>query len=103
MYQDKLKIEKMNLFGIFLLFEIECFYLNGNFVLYLIGRVQKNLDIGEFKGVFGVEKIFDSYLSGFKGLLRYIYDIWGYIVLNIKKEKQFKCGDDVYLIIDLNI
>lgn len=78
-YQDKLKIEKMNLPGISLLPETERFYPNGNFASHLIGRAQKNPDTGELKGALGVEKIFDSYLSGSKGSLRYIHDIWGYI------------------------
>ncbi len=50
----------------------------------------QNPDTGELKGALGVEKIFDSYLSGSKGSLRYIHDIWGYIAPNIKKEKQPK-------------
>lgn len=102
-YQDKLKIEKMNLPGISLLPETERFYPNGNFVSHLIGRAQKNPDTGELKGALGVEKIFDSYLSGSKGSLRYIHDIWGYIAPNTKKEKQPKRGDDVHLTIDSNI
>lgn len=40
-YQDKLKIEKMNLPGISLLPETERFYPNGNFASHLIGRAQK--------------------------------------------------------------
>ncbi|MGT2357200.1 hypothetical protein ACVPOS_09920 [Staphylococcus aureus] len=54
--------------------ETERFYPNGN-LSHLIGRAQKNPDTGELKSALGVEKIFDSYLSGSKGSLRYIHDI----------------------------
>ena len=57
-YQDKLKIEKMNLPGISLLPETERFYPNSNFASHLIGRAQKNPDTGELKGALGVEKDF---------------------------------------------
>lgn len=83
-----MKIEKMNLPGISLLPETERFYPNGNFASHLIGRAQKNPDTGELKGALGVEKIFDSYLSGSKGSLRYIHDIWGYIAPNTKKRSS---------------
>lgn len=102
-YQQKTKIENMNLPGITLYPETERFYPNGNFASHLIGIAQKNPDTGELKGALGVEKIFDSYLSGSKGSLKYIHDIWGYIAPNTKSEKQPKRGDDVHLTIDSNI
>ncbi|MEJ7220465.1 penicillin-binding protein [Staphylococcus gallinarum] len=102
-YQEKEKIEKMNLPGITLYPETERFYPNGNFASHLIGIAQKDPDSGELKGAMGVEKIFDSYLKGQKGTLSYIHDIWGYIAPNTKKEKTPKRGDDVHLTIDSNI
>ncbi|MCE4953447.1 penicillin-binding protein [Staphylococcus haemolyticus] len=102
-YQDKQKLEKMDLPGITLYPETERFYPNGNFASHLIGMAQKNPDTGELKGALGVEKIFDSYLSGTKGALSYIQDIWGYIAPNTKNEKSPKRGDDVHLTIDSNI
>ncbi|WP_210135316.1 penicillin-binding protein [Staphylococcus sp. GDX8P80P] len=102
-YQDKQKLEKMDLPGITLYPETERFYPNGNFTSHLIGMAQKNPDTGELKGALGVEKIFDSYLSGTKGALSYIQDIWGYIAPNTKNEKSPKRGDDVHLTIDSNI
>lgn len=102
-YQDKQKLEKMDLPGITLYPETERFYPNGNFASHLIGMAQKNPDTGELKGALGVEKIFDSYLSGIKGALSYIQDIWGYIAPNTKNEKSPKRGDDVHLTIDSNI
>ena len=102
-YQDKQKLEKMDLPGITLYPEIERFYPNGNFASHLIGMAQKNPDTGELKGALGVEKIFDSYLSGTKGALSYIQDIWGYIAPNTKNEKSPKRGDDVHLTIDSNV
>lgn len=101
-YQDKQKLEKMDLPGITLYPETERFYPNGNFASHLIGMAQKNPDTGELKGALGVEKIFDSYLSGTKGALSYIQDIWGYIAPNTKNEKSPKRGDDVHLTIDSN-
>ncbi|QUX19316.1 penicillin-binding protein [Staphylococcus haemolyticus] len=102
-YQDKQKLEKMDLPGITLYPETERFYPNGNFASHLIGMAQKNPDTGELKGELGVEKIFDSYLSGTKGALSYIQDIWGYIAPNTKNEKSPKRGDDVHLTIDSNV
>ncbi|MDG0843340.1 penicillin-binding protein [Staphylococcus equorum] len=102
-YQEKEKIEKMNLPGVTLYPETERFYPNGNFASHLIGIAQKNPDTGELNGAMGVEKIFDSYLSGQKGALSYIHDIWGYIAPNTKKEKTPQRGDDVHLTIDSNI
>ena len=93
----------MDLPGITLYPETERFYPNGNFASHLIGMAQKNPDTGELKGALGVEKIFDSYLSGTKGALSYIQDIWGYIAPNTKNEKSPKRGDDVHLTIDSNI
>ena len=102
-YQEKEKIEKMKLPGVTLYPETERFYPNGNFASHLIGIAQKDTDSGELKGALGVEKIFDSYLSGQKGALSYIHDIWGYIAPNTKKEKVPKRGDDVHLTLDSNI
>ena len=102
-YQQKEKIEKMNLPGITLYPETERFYPNGNFASHLIGRAQKNPDTGELNGALGVEKIFNSYLNGKKGALSYIQDIWGYIAPNTKHESSPKRGDDVHLTIDSNI
>ena len=102
-YQEKEKIEKMKLPGITLYPETERFYPNGNFASHLIGMAQKNPDNGELKGAMGVEKVFNSYLSGQKGALSYIHDIWGYIAPNTKKEQTPKRGDDVHLTLDSNI
>ncbi|MBY6181496.1 penicillin-binding protein [Staphylococcus warneri] len=102
-YQDKEKLEKKNLPGITLYPETERFYPNGNFASHLIGMAQKDPDTGELNGAMGVEKIFNSYLNGTKGSLKYIHDIWGYIAPNTKSEKQPKRGDDVHLTIDSNI
>lgn len=102
-YHEKEKIEKMNLPGVTLYPETERFYPNGNFASHLIGIAQKDADTGELNGAMGVEKIFDSYLSGQKGALSYIHDIWGYIAPNTKKEKTPQRGDDVHLTIDSNI
>ncbi|MEK4861908.1 penicillin-binding protein [Staphylococcus sp. FSL W8-0774] len=102
-YQDKEKLEKKDLPGITLYPETERFYPNGNFASHLIGMAQKDPDTGQLNGAMGVEKIFNSYLNGSKGSLKYIHDIWGYIAPNTKSEKQPKRGDDVHLTIDSNI
>ena len=93
----------MKLPGIALYPETERFYPNGNFASHLIGMAQKDPDTGELNGALGVEKIFNSYLNGSRGALKYIHDIWGYIAPNTKKEQQPKRGDDVHLTIDSNI
>ncbi|WP_105995207.1 penicillin-binding protein [Staphylococcus agnetis] len=102
-YQDKEKIEKMNLPGITLYPEVQRFYPNGNFASHLIGLAQKDPDSGELKGALGVEKIFDSYLTGKKGHSSFTTDIWGYITPNSKNEVAPERGDDVHLTIDSNI
>ncbi|MCS4486180.1 penicillin-binding protein [Staphylococcus americanisciuri] len=102
-YHDKEKIENMKLPGITLYPEVQRFYPNGNFASHLIGMAQKDPDTGELKGALGVEKIFDSYLSGEKGHASYTRDIWGYIIPNSKNEVAPKRGDDVHLTIDSNI
>ncbi|QLK85798.1 penicillin-binding protein [Staphylococcus sp. 17KM0847] len=102
-YHDKEKIEKMKLPGITLYPEVQRFYPNGNFASHLIGMAQKDADTGELKGALGVEKIFDSYLSGESGHASFTKDIWGYIIPNSKNEVAPKRGDDVHLTIDSNI
>ncbi|MBI5974528.1 penicillin-binding protein [Staphylococcus canis] len=102
-YQDKEKIEEMKLPGITMYPEVQRFYPNGNFASHLIGMAQKDPDTRELKGALGVEKIFDSYLSGENGQASFVKDIWGYIVPNSKNEKAPQRGDDVHLTIDSNI
>ncbi|AVQ32782.1 PASTA domain-containing protein [Staphylococcus muscae] len=102
-YHDKEKIENMNLPGITMYPEVQRFYPNGNFASHLIGMAQKDPETGELKGALGVEKIFDSYLSGEKGHASYTKDIWGYIIPNSKNEVAPKRGDDVHLTLDSNI
>lgn len=86
-YQDKEKIEKMNLPGITLYPEVQRFYPNGNFASHLIGLAQKDPDSGELKGALGVEKIFDSYLTGKKRTFLFLLLIFGDILLRILKMK----------------
>ena len=86
-YQDKVKLDKMDLPGITLYPETERFYPNGNFASHLIGMAQK-IRYRELNGALGVEKIFNSYLNGQKGSLSYIHDIWGYIAPNSKMKKR---------------
>lgn len=102
-YQDKEKIEDMNLPGITMYPEVQRFYPNGNFASHLIGMAQKDPDSGELKGALGVEKIFDSYLSGKNGKSSFVQDIWGYIVPNSQNDQAPEQGDDVHLTIDSNI
>lgn len=102
-YHDKEKIENMKLPGITMYPEVQRFYPNGKFASHLVGMAQKDPDTGELKGALGVEKIFDSYLSGEKGHASYTKDIWGYIIPNSKNEVAPKRGDDVHLTIDSNI
>ena len=86
-YQDKEKL-KMDMPGISLYPETERFYPNGNFASHLIGMAQKDPDTGQLNGALGVEKIFNSYLNGTQGALKYIQDIWGYIAPNTKRNNN---------------
>ena len=74
----------MNLPGVSLYPETERFYPNGNFASHLLVWL-KRPDTGQLNGALGVEKIFNSYLNGTQGTLKYIQDIWGYIALILKR------------------
>ncbi|ARJ51605.1 penicillin-binding protein [Staphylococcus lutrae] len=102
-YNDKEKIEKADLPGITLYPEVKRFYPNGKFASHLIGIAQKDPDTGKLKGALGVEKIFDSYLTGKDGHATFTKDIWGYIIPNSRNEVAPQRGDDVHLTIDSNI
>ena len=45
---------------------------------------QKDPDTGQLNGALGVEKIFNSYLNGTQGALKYIQDIWVILLLILK-------------------
>ncbi|RLQ95835.1 penicillin-binding protein [Falsibacillus albus] len=105
--ETKKKIEAEHLPGITFKRESKRFYPNGVFASHLIGYAQKEEDKdGKVKtiGKMGIEKSFNSILSGKDGTLQYDSDLWGYLLPN-KKEmvKKPQNGSDIYMTLDKKI
>src|SRR5699024_11975017 len=66
-YKQKTDIEKLKLPGITFETEKKRFYPNGNFASHLIGLADKDQETNKLTGVYGAEKVFDSYLIGKMG------------------------------------
>ncbi|TDM07348.1 penicillin-binding protein [Macrococcus lamae] len=102
-YEQKKKIEALKLPGLTFFSEKKRFYPNGNFASHLIGYAEKNPETNKIEGMLGVEKVFDSYLSGKAGKTSYKQDIWQYVLPNSGDVTPAKDGDDIQLTIDKNI
>lgn len=102
-YKQKTDIEKLKLPGITFETEKKRFYPNGNFASHLIGLADKDQETNKLTGVYGAEKVFDSYLKGKTGKNSYKQDIWGMLVPNSEDNIEAKNGDDVHLTLDSNI
>ncbi|UTH14574.1 penicillin-binding protein [Macrococcus equipercicus] len=102
-YNQKKKIEALNLPGLTFFSEKKRFYPNGNFASHLIGYAEKNSETNKIEGMLGTEKVFDSYLSGKAGKTTYKQDIWQYVLPNSGNVTPAVDGDDVHLTIDKNI
>lgn len=102
-YQQKKAIEALKIPGLTFFAEKQRFYPNGKFASHLIGFAEKNPDTNEIHGMMGIEKIFDSYLSGKPGKTVYKQDIWQYVLPNSGHVTPAVDGDDVHLTLDKNI
>lgn len=106
-YQTKKKIEDLHLPGITFMRSSKRFYPNGIFASHVIGYTdqvnQKDKSI-KTVGQMGIEKSFNSELTGTDGQIDYKSDLWGYLLSNNKpKVIPAKDGNDIYLTLDKNI
>lgn len=104
----KNQIEELKLRGINFNRELVRFYPNGEFASYVLGftelRQNENTNRQEMVGAYGIENIYEEYLKGTPGYVKYQRDKYGYKLLNANEFIQPpKDGDHVYLTIDQKI
>lgn len=104
----KNQIEELKLPGINFNRELVRFYPNGEFASYVLGftelRKNENTNQQEMVGAYGIENIYEEYLKGTPGYVKYQRDKYGYKLLNANEFIQPpKDGDHVYLTIDQKI
>lgn len=104
----KNQIEELKLPGINFNRELVRFYPNGEFASYVLGftelRQNENTNQQEMVGAYGIENIYEEYLKGTPGYVKYQRDKYGYKLLNANEFIQPpKDGDHVYLTIDQKI
>lgn len=100
--QKKQKIEGLHLPGITFIRSSKRFYPNGIFASHVVGYAEQ--EKGSVVGQMGIEKSFNTELTGKNGLIDYKSDLWGYLLPSNKpKVTPAKDGNDVYLTIDKNI
>ncbi|MDP4085416.1 MAG: penicillin-binding protein [Bacillota bacterium] len=106
-FETKQKIEALHLPGITFVQDSKRFYPNGVFASHLVGYAdQVEQPDGTYKsiGKMGIEKSFNSYLTGTNGKINYESDLWGYLLPDDKpKVTPAHDGDDVHLTIDKKI
>ena len=105
-YEQKEKIEQLDLPGIILTSDKKRFYPNGSFAAHLIGFAQKDKEDEEGKtvGMMGVEKTYNKQLTGKDGQIDYKADLKGYLLPNSEKMVQpAQDGSDIYLTLDKTI
>lgn len=98
----KEQIEQLNLPGIDFITTHKRYYPNNDFLSYTIGYTTEK--DGDIVGEMGIEKYYNSVMTGKNGYVEYQRDLNGYRFPNtteIRKEKTD--GDDVYLTIDSNV
>lgn len=103
----KQAIENLHLPGITFIRTTKRYYPNGIFASHLVGYAdQVEQKDGSYKtvGEMGIEKEFNSLLSGTNGKIDYETDMWGYLLPgNKSKVTPAKDGDNIYLTIDPKI
>ncbi len=106
-HRVKEEIEKLKLPGISFIKDTKRFYPNGIFASHLIGYAQgeqTSEKSSEIVGKAGLEKSYNTLLTGKDGTLTYKGDVWNYILPNSKKQiKEPKDGKDIYLTLDKKI
>ncbi|MGJ8729612.1 penicillin-binding protein [Listeria aquatica] len=105
--ETKKKIEKEDLPGLIFTRQAERFYPNGTFATQLIGFAQQTEgQSGESSlvGKMGIEKSYNSALTGENGKLKYSTDRMGYILPNADKNvEKAKDGSQIELTLDKKI
>ena len=100
---EKDTIKAANLPGIDFIETKKRYYPYGKFLSYLIGYAKEDQD-GNVKGEMGIEKYYNTELTGINGKSVYQKDLKGYKISNTKEITEEKTdGVDIYLTIDNNI
>ncbi|MDA1475649.1 penicillin-binding protein [Bacillus changyiensis] len=103
-YDQKEKIEQLNLSGIGFIRDTKRFYPNGVFASNLIGYSRLNGKTGEMHGAMGLEQSMNQYLKETDGYMTYETDKAGWRLLHDNEQiKAPNNGDNVYLTIDQKI
>ncbi|AQY50709.1 penicillin-binding protein [Listeria weihenstephanensis] len=101
------KIEASKLPGLVFTKQAERFYPNGVFASHLVGYAQQETGedgVSKLIGKMGIEKAYNSILTGKNGSINYDADKYGYILPNTKSAvKEAKDGQDIYLTLDKKI
>ncbi|MEO2074947.1 MAG: penicillin-binding protein [Bacillus sp. (in: firmicutes)] len=106
-HQTKKEIEALELPGITFIRDSKRFYPNGMFASHVVGyadRVEQKDQTYKSIGKMGIEKEFDTVLTGVDGKINYESDLWGYLLPDGKEKiTPAQNGNDVYLTIDTKI
>jgi len=97
-YETADKINELDLDGVFLLKESKRYYPNGTMLAHTLGFV--GIDN---QGLAGLELMYDSYLTGSYGAIKYFSDAKGNKLKLSEYYEQPQNGMDIYLTIDYNI
>lgn len=99
----KKKIQELELPGIDFIESTQRYYKMDSFASYIIGYAKSN-DDGEIKGELGIEKYYNTELSGTNGYITYQRDAYGYQLPNVPSITQdAKSGNNIYLTLDTTI
>lgn len=97
-YETADKINSLNLNGVYLLKESKRYYPNNNMLSHTLGFV--GIDN---QGLAGLELMYDDYLTGSYGAIKYFSDAKGNKLKLSEYYEQPQNGMDIYLTIDYNI
>lgn len=97
-YETADKISSLNLDGVYLLKESKRYYPNGSMLAHTLGFV--GIDN---QGLAGLELMYDDYLTGSYGAIKYYSDAKGNKLKLSEYYEQPQDGMDIYLTIDYNI
>ncbi|MBC6315003.1 penicillin-binding protein [Listeria grandensis] len=101
------KIEASKLPGLVFTKQAERFYPNGVFASHLVGYAQQETGkdgMSKLIGKMGIEKAYNSILTGKNGSINYDADKYGYILPNTKSSvKEAQDGQNIYLTLDKKI
>ncbi|MBC1306516.1 penicillin-binding protein [Listeria booriae] len=103
--KDKIEAEKLP--GLIFTKQAQRFYPNGVFASHLVGYAQQEEGkdgVTKLIGKMGIEKAYNSILTGKNGKINYDADKYGYILPNTKSAvEKAQDGSDIYLTLDKKI